>query len=194
MNSYFHFDRIGNYLHPGCQLMLRSVKSEWDSDASGLNASFPQGLSQFGLACVCSNTPPKPKEVVYRELLLEEIRRQHFPHRPSRLESLFACRSAEEAVAMQREMKCKDAALWEVECEDAFICDMKFANIMPISLDTLSRRAKEAWMVQLHRYWRGEASANPLWECLLPLPVVVIRRHGQLVVEKETVQCGHMPE
>jgi hypothetical protein len=182
MKVFFHFDRRGDYLHSGCQLVLRSIKPEWDGDADELNARFPRGLSRFGIACLCKNTPSKPEIIIYRERLLEDIRRQHFPHRPSRLESLFACRTAEEAVAIQREMKCEDAALWEVKCEegDTFICDMYFTNITPRSLDTLSRRAEQEWLDNLHSYWRGEASANPLWECLLPLPVVVIRRHGDL--------------
>jgi hypothetical protein len=193
MPSYFHFNRIYNHLYHCCQLLLRRVEPEWDSDADELNSRFPRGLSHFGLACLCRNTRPKPEIVVYREWLLEEIRRRHYSHRPSRLESLFACRTAEEAVAMQREMKCEGTALWEVGCESAFICDMYFTNITPRSLDTLSRRAKEEWEGNLHSYWRGEASENPLWECLLPLPVVVIRRHGDFLVDNETARIGHTP-
>jgi hypothetical protein len=182
MKSYYHFERTGGYLHPGCQLTLRSVKPEWDSNFSKLNRRFPRGLSQFGLVYLCENSQPKPQVLIYREGLLEEIRRQHFPDRPSRFQSLFACRTPEEAIAMQREMKCEEATLWEVQSNNAFICDMYFTNIMPRSLSALSRRAKEEWVDMLHCYWRGEASENPNWECLLPLPVVVVQRYGNLVV------------
>lgn len=178
MNTYVHIDRNGHYLHPGCHLNLRNVEPEWDSNSIALNHEFPRGLGQFGLAYVCENTPPKPEVLVHRERLLEEIRRQHFPDRPSRFESLFACRTPEEAVAMRREMKCEAATLWSVQCEHAFIADMHFTNFTPRSLSTLSRQGLQDWVDKLHSYWQGEESENPTWECLLPLPVAVVQRLG----------------
>ena len=169
MARFFHLDRRGA-LSPGDQLTLTRIKDDGTPQAAELARMYPYGVSRFGLACLWRGT--KMSEVVrLRELSLEGIRLEYYPHRPSRFASFFACRTAEEAIALRAEMTCEDKSIWLVECNAFVTLDMTFMNYMPRYLPAA---IPKSWQEKFHRYWSGESSENPKWECLLTQPVTVL--------------------
>lgn len=133
-----------------------------------INTLFPKGLSFHGENYLLQNRTPEKNEVL--ELVFEYIRQAHFPEKPSRLQSMFACGLLEEALEFRNKYADHDhnAAIWEVECDFCFRGDMKLVH-MPTSIIVLSYYA--------HLYWNGDpGSETPFWEYLLTPPIKVIRK------------------
>lgn len=100
----------------------------------------------------------------FYELMYEVVRRNYYPHRISRLESLFAFETIEEAIKFAREYR-KDykCNILEVTSEEYEIFDMNY----------LSGGSGEDIYNKCLKYWEGELTLNPIRECLLKLPVKV---------------------
>src|SRR4051812_48261396 len=130
MGRYYHIDRDCRWMKPGCINELIAMQPHWSHESDSINRMFPYGLSRFGVACL-SGHPQNPPSVIKRELLFEQIRTKSFPSRPSRLASLFACRSLEDARSLLKDMGNPPAQIWELNCDDHFIADMKWANYIP---------------------------------------------------------------
>ena len=100
----------------------------------------------------------------FYELMYEIVRKNYYPHRISRLESLFAFETLEEAIKFAREYrenyKCN---ILEVTSKEYEIFDMNY----------LDGGSGEDIYNKCLKYWEGELTPNPTKECLLKLPVKV---------------------
>jgi hypothetical protein len=104
------------------------------------------------------------------ELLLELTRREVAPQHPSRLTSLFAFASLEDALAFRGSHRGEADAIHAVEgSQDAFRGD---ARLIGLARTPLVTGVYARW------YWEGRPNAErpPLWEVLLDLPVTVGER------------------
>ena len=129
-----------------------------------------QGLSQHGWSYLIEHLEPRQKtrtDLILNELGLEFIRWKHEINKPSRFQSLFAWDNIEDAIKFVTEEKAFPT-IYEVEAQGRFFrADMN-----------LSRRSR---VESVLKYWRREPLDNsekytPIWECVLELPVKVIRQ------------------
>lgn len=104
------------------------------------------------------------------ELYFEYIRWKHYCDKPSRLQSLFAWQTFEDALAFARETG--KGKIYEVQGQTAaFVGDM---NHMQLSLNPKEQE-------EIARgYWEGlpydrKFGYHPKWEYLLSLPVEIVR-------------------
>lgn len=143
----------------GTVVDTRSILTSW----------FPQGFTNHGGAYIAAAWRGIPNQAIFveqpLELIAELVRRLEFPAMPSRLQSLFACRSLSEAQAFRSQARAPHAKIFEVDSEVSFVGDMQLIHMgsSPASCLELVRK-----------YWRGEASGSPTFEVLLSCPVRVL--------------------
>nr|WP_312323985.1 DUF2441 domain-containing protein [Acinetobacter oleivorans] len=95
-----------------------------------------------------------------REMILENIRLQHYPHMPSRMKCLWVTTSPEEcAVWYSHFSKEVDKKIITFESESKPV--MVDSRFVPLQHDSLSEKEKKA-----HAYWSGERSESPMIEHL----------------------------
>lgn len=179
MSTVYHFNHGFKSCQPGdCFRMLPTVGNSYCPPM--VADGFPAGLSTFGARHLIpehairnfigdptfAGLPEEPKKEM--EFHLEQVRRNHFPARLSRYQAFFAFSSLEGAHDFLADIGASDKrdSIWEVHarCID-HTGDMRL--LLP------ERYTLEDAMA----YWRGEANASetPVWECLVPLPVTMIR-------------------
>lgn len=112
-----------------------------------------------------------------KEIMLERIRRNEFPHRPSRIHCVYVCPSRDNIVAF-RELVRKDndrphLYLCSLSADTVvFEADMRYVEsanpLAPIAeqLDYLTYRSR--------LYWQGQKSDQPMLELLAPAGSVEI--------------------
>lgn len=108
------------------------------------------------------NTKFHDLDCLNREILLENVRLQHYPHMPSRQTCLWVTKTPEEALVWlqyfvnngDRELKliCLETS------DEAFLVDSMF---LPLKTDSLAQKVKKA-----HDYWSGNMSEKPMIEYL----------------------------
>lgn len=108
------------------------------------------------------------------EILLEERRKSHFPEKPSRFQSLFACESVKEAAWFRGFSQFPlDTPIFQVNSSSNYHRgDMNLLNMNCTPVEISQR---------LDLYWRGETTKihegyQPFWEVLVPLPVTIGER------------------
>jgi hypothetical protein len=101
------------------------------------------------------------------ELLFEFVRLQDFPERPSRLQAFFAFQDITDAINFRNKSTIGEYPIWEVEADDHFCADMNLVRFGHKGVDAFANA---------HKYWSGDGSEQPLWECLLIPPVTVVRQ------------------
>jgi hypothetical protein len=164
MAFYYHLDRAGK-LVIGMIIHLHKFANEPESEAAhDLNVLYPNGVSRFGAAILSGRSINLTSLLREREKRLEEIRLSDYPDCPSRFTTFFACRTVEEAQGFRTLVGSFESKIWKIEGQDGLVKDMNF----------LQGRTRLALEIDGHRYWRGHASNNPFWECLVPHPVKVI--------------------
>ena len=113
------------------------------------------------------------------EIIFELVRQLHFPDAPSRLTSLYASESIEQAENWQRlwrnyfddQPEQTACSLWEISYKtNAKLYDANFLNIMSDDEFAYTTALDSAY-----KYWNGIMSENPLPELLIPYPVTVMR-------------------
>ncbi len=133
-----------------------------------VDSLFPDGVTNHGECYMLrgQTSAMGVNEVI--ELLVEYVRRSHFPSCPSRFQSIFAFQNIDQAMNFSKEYGISDSLIWKVESDVAFKADMHLLTLQG-SLLVLSYNA--------HRYWKGLSSGNnPVWEYLMVPPVRVIHR------------------
>lgn len=145
---------------------------------------FPAGLMEHGKRYllderITTSTPDGPLPYVPNgpaiELAVELVRRASFPERPSRFSCAFGWSTPEEAHIFRGSYTAAGGSaeeggitpIYAVSCARTFRADMRQLLTGGTILG--------AWLYAT-RYWRGEATANPLWEELLIPPVKVPRK------------------
>ncbi|WP_322049778.1 DUF2441 domain-containing protein [Paraburkholderia bannensis] len=128
---------------------------------------FPNGVSDHGHRYLPHRANERDPSI---ELLWEFVRRAAFPHRPSRLTSVFAWQSLDDARRFKRENHLTDARIYELKGGNPFVANMSLLN----NSTPLLRTSQMA-----HAYWEGGVGpttvglADPRWEVLLSAPVIV---------------------
>ncbi|MGJ1348248.1 hypothetical protein [Sphingobacterium siyangense] len=105
------------------------------------------------------------------EMNLEYVRRSFFSHSPSRLQSIFATETVEEAIKFRTRYREGKGKIFEIECNEYLKVDM---NFIYLGVSNISGA------LLAHKYWQGMASANPFWECIVPLPATIVREVSNL--------------
>ncbi|ECG4947686.1 DUF2441 domain-containing protein [Salmonella enterica subsp. enterica serovar Llandoff] len=187
MTKYYTVDLVKG-LRPFCRIILGGYTPKQPEQAAFLNNLFPAGLSRHGYNYLYNPGPMmNSSDGVSRSLgtglIFELVRRSHFPEKPSRYQSLFACQYIDEVKQFRNQRADEDgddekkaAPIYEVITSlDVHRGDMNL-------LDT------ECPVLELYRraylYWSGESfplyeGYEPFWEILIPLPVQI----GARVVE-----------
>ena len=144
---------------------------------------FPDGLNPLGIQVLQTHTKKENDEQqAISEIIFEFIRRVHYPNVPSRLASLYASKSVEEAEQWCRRWKTafgKDSeqtpeSLWEIEYEtnaelyDAAWLDVAASEDNLISYPTMIESA--------HYYWRHKFLQSSFPELLIRYPVTIVRK------------------
>ena len=185
MGTYYTLDSA-NRLPSPCHVITGKYEPEAPELAAFLHQMYPDGLSKHGHNYLYTPGPKMEDDSgVSRSLLVglvfELVRRSHFPDKPSRYQSLFACQHLSEVrkfralLADERgEDEIRTAPIYEVITDEpVHRGDMRLLNSDCPVLELYHR----AWL-----YWAGEAAPvktgeeEPFWELLIPLPVFVGRR------------------
>lgn len=149
---------------------------------------FPNGLSPHGLSMLCSRkTSATAFHELITEVIFELVRQLDYPDAPSRMTSLYASQTIEQAQKW-RSLWQKNfgdmlgqtgESLWEIEYNtNANLYDANFLNIMPEDEFSYTYALEFA-----HKYWQGSMSENPLPELLIPYPVTIVRMIRDIVSE-----------
>lgn len=178
MNLYLHADRAGA-LRSGTVIDLEPYRREEsalmllapcldEKLVKHLETLMEHGISLHGAQYLrMSNREPDYLSMM-TELVYEKYRKEQFPDRTSRLQSLFAFDNIRDALRFAGEGK----RIFEVETEGtAYKYDM---NALKLSFDP---DEQERYAV---RYWAGrplsgDADYTPQWEYLLTMPVKIVR-------------------
>lgn len=179
MKLYFHTDRTDR-LRPGDVIQREPYPDEsllavfspfWDAEfLRHLTGMAAEGLGLHGHRYLIGIRDRVHFGSMAIEIYYEYIRWKHYPQRPSRLQSFFAWRAYEDALSFAREAG--RGRIYEVQCDTPpFMGDM---NALKLSLDPAEQEA------HARRYWEGKtaksaADYKPAWECVLYLPVGVVR-------------------
>lgn len=166
MPEYFHVDR-GRQLAVGRTLGTGPYIVETRAGQSKVFQEKFRALSYFGSRYVA---PMDPNFV--GEHFFEAMRSGHFPHMPSRFQSVFGTRRLEDAVAFMQRYPAGPTCpppywVWRVEAAEAVELDMELMQgqiVFPHTYDDAMD------------YWNGHHSEKPLLEALMKPPVRVLER------------------
>lgn len=178
MPEFFALDRSGT-CRPGASLSLQTphynyihpIQENLETPAeieAILTTLFPGGLSAHGHRYLLDRyqfgqgTFPISPVI---ELFTELVRRMVAPDQPSRFSALFGCETLELAQAFRSKHGQPYHRIFHISATTHFRADMALLSLGPTPASTLNL---------LHKYWRGEGSANPFWEVLLSGPVHVL--------------------
>lgn len=170
---YYSADRRGLY-QPNSAISL----TQWNDINPSLlqnyvSQNYSNGLSTHGEQYLLQNTSHATNPSVLLELLLESVRMAKFPTKPSRLQSIFGCRTVEEVRSFQNGVGGNAGGrIFEINSEaDVHIGDMSLYTLNCTSLVLMAR---------LDMYWQGETLSSdlapnhvPFWEVVIPLPAEV---------------------
>lgn len=101
------------------------------------------------------------------EIILELIRQKDFPDKPSRLESMFACLSQQDADSFRK----LDPFYAKCPVYEA-IPDGSLFHVADMNLLNIDCPAHE-FLQRCNLYWSGLSSDTPFWEVVIPLPAVI---------------------
>ncbi|MFA0190474.1 DUF2441 domain-containing protein [Vibrio lentus] len=138
---------------------------------------YPNGISRHGIyylltynLLVHDNQTGQPlslaPHIPVMEGIFELVRKQEFPERPSRMQSVFAWCTEDEAMTY-RALNGNEVSIYEIESDEAFIADQNL-----LYLGTSIAGATEF----ARKYWSGERSNNFKPEAIIPLPTLVGRK------------------
>lgn len=169
MARYFHVDRRARFVAGQAVDLSRPDLAAVPDLAQHFNVLFPDGVSAHGMQYLNLDVKAGNGEPA-TELILEYVRRAHFPDRPSRFTATCAWRDLEEARAWRSLAGMPNAKIWTLEAAEGFVANM---NLLHVGTSTL--RASQF----AHAYWAGEEGPKldgippPCWEVLLCGPITV---------------------
>lgn len=179
MAIYYSVDLKGK-LHSGCLVTLGQYELNKATLVDFMNMQYPDGISMHGCnylynpeVMMSENTPVSSALVI--GLVFELVRKAHFPEKPSRYQSLFACENINE-VQKFRDYQVENngdnpaANIYEVVSNhDVHRGDMKLLDTDCPVLE-LYRRAFLYWSGSTDMLYDGY---EPFWEILIPLPAFI---------------------
>jgi hypothetical protein len=183
MLHFYHVDR-SKTLRAGEVVNLEKIPitDETDHTTHFISSMFPDGITRHGWNYLINRNRPTPKKDLNGiiEILAEQIRRSHYPHRLSRFQAFFVCKTIQEAenfinsypITLPDQTEGCQGNIWEVASENVeFESDYRWLSLGNCWLDALSN---------LHNYWQGIRSSSPLWEVLLKPPIRVVKKVKEL--------------
>jgi hypothetical protein len=167
MPQFYSLDRLGT-LNENIEIGLTCYSDISPAELQQhVDLLFPDGLSRHGERYFLKNYMSPRLSAPSIEMLFEYVRRACYPERPSRFQSMFAFESLNEAVAFKSRYGNGQGTIWQIESIEYFKADMGllvFGNTILV----------HSYLA--HKYWKGEAGQNPIWEVLLIPPIRVIKR------------------
>lgn len=144
---------------------------------------FPNGLSPHGLSMLLKyQSSDSSFQEPVTEIIFELTRQLHFPTSPSRLNSLYASETINQADQWRR-LWCENfnntlgqvaQTLWEIEYKtNAQLYDANWLDYF-----SFEGHKEFSYLVKLENafhYWQHDFTPTPLPELLIPYPVKVIR-------------------
>jgi hypothetical protein len=171
--NYYSVDRRGVYVEGGKIELMPNLAANGNDIVAHINERYPAGFSRHGMQFF-RDPPPQPLpprfyDSAVLELLLETTRKAHYPDKPCRYQSMFACALLEEALGFRRTNGKPSDPVYELEpLGKVHRGDMAIYTLAPSAAGIDHR---------VHLYWRGETlqipGHVPQWEYVLELPVAV---------------------
>jgi hypothetical protein len=170
MPDFFHVNHSCPDYFEGHVIELFAM--DWSENPS-MEAVFRNGLSAFGIRHVFPDNPfgRVSDETMELEAECERVRQEFYPLKPSRLQSVFAVATLDEARVFRLRPdavnKPCDNEIWTVEAAAVgHQGDMRL-------IDPAHRDERT-----LRNYWEGlpKDELPPTWELLLQPPVTLVRR------------------
>jgi hypothetical protein len=161
---FYHVDRDCEMLTPGYVMNLREFNYDRPEFTATLHEWYPDGIGRLGHLFITDKLPPWTLE---RERVLENVRRSAYAQHCSRLATVFACGSTEDAARIRHDgfgdgCDWSNARIWKVESCYSLRRDMNtFAR-----WTNLEKAA--------HAYWSDEIEPDPFYEYLLKPPVKIL--------------------
>lgn len=150
MKKFYHVDAIRNFNKNDIIYPIKKIELE--------NLGY-YNLSKHGITYLFTNSNDG-----FYELMYELIRSKFYNNRLSRLESIFAFETKEEAIMFAKKYRSNYRyQIIELESHNYEILDMNWLT-GGIGLDLYNKCLC---------YWKGEFTSIPIKECLLKLPVKV---------------------
>lgn len=181
MEAYYLFRKINLIdLFPGQIIntintpsIIRKILPKQNFNYSVFFEHFPKGIGMHGLRHLTANLENNNShyEECVVEIVFELVRQQFYPTMLSRLTSLYAVQTLEQAENWINIFgnTIKVDSIWKIKyTNSSYPLDAKHldANINDFSYIDLIENA--------HKYWKGQLSDNPLIEILVELPVQVL--------------------
>ena len=186
MKIFYHIDRlnrlenqttinINNDFEQQRFFPIQDVFTKNDLE-SLTNELYPEGLSEHGKKYLLDekiviNGPNGPQPVVPHipiiELVFELVRRLEFSSMPSRLQSIFAWESKEQAENFNQKYCSNKGYLYSLQSNSFIKKDM---NLLFLGGSTIGS------LMYARKYWKSECSKNPNWEVLLQPPVTILHK------------------
>lgn len=130
---------------------------------------FGGGISRWGKAYLFNQhiTGPNVPVSLAIELVVELVRRESFPERPSRLSSVFGSSTLDDARQFKTLYGTPSDPIFRVSCDTSFRCDFDLLR--------MGHSILAAWLLAT-KYWSGKQGPDPTWEELLVPPVNIMER------------------
>lgn len=181
MEVYFHSDRA-DALRPGMTIEpepYRLEESRLMLLRPCMNGEFgrhlaelmQEGISLHGAHYLMTDKHRPDFDSIAIELVYEAYRWRNAQAAPSRLQSLFAWRSLEDAVRFGRERG--GGHIYRVRCHDSERPMPHDMNGLRLSFDA-QEQERYAGLYWMGKPFASEATYQPRWEYLLRLPVTVV--------------------
>jgi hypothetical protein len=104
------------------------------------------------------------------EAIFELVRAHESPSCTSRFQSLFGCETLDHLEKFAAKYRAR-GTVYQINANKYKLVDMALLT----AGDTVCQAFDNA-----RRYWSGGASGDPIWECLIELPVTVGQKVGQI--------------
>ena len=133
-----------------------------------LSLNYPEGLSRHGFKYLLEKNNHQDGPIdndTAMEMLFEMVRMLKFPQKNSRFNSFFGFESLEGAQDFRKKSGRPNDPIYKIECQHYFRMDMNWLKLGASPLKGL---------MFAQNYWKGVASEDPHWECLIKFPIQIV--------------------
>ncbi|MGO9914438.1 MAG: hypothetical protein ACLQIB_06945 [Isosphaeraceae bacterium] len=166
MGVFYHLDRTGESLRAGQILEFGPLPAGLSPDELAIFGTLcPTGVTRFGHDILTKQLEPNALE---RELEVERIRRDCYPHRITRYAVIFGCKAMPDVDVLRWQFfdpsyNGQRGRVWKIRGTAVFRADMNWFKEHCGDYTTAA-----------HAYWSQQESERPLIEYLLQPPVTVL--------------------
>ena len=145
-----------------------SKLSDFQEVEEYLSLNYPEGLSRHGFKYLLEKNNHQDEPIdndTAMEMLFEMVRMLKFPQKNSRFNSFFGFESLDGARDFRKKNGNPQDPIYKIECQHYFRMDMNWLKLGASPLKGL---------MFAQNYWKGIASENPHWECLIKFPIQIV--------------------